>query len=150
MNTQLLNKLVASKASFAPLILRLPLGLILVAHGSQKLFSWFGGYGLEGTGQWMESVGFAPGYLMALMAGSAEFFGGIALLLGLLTRPAALVLAFTMLMAMTVHIGNGLFLAANGYEYALTLLAVTLFLAVQGAGRFALDNKIHALLSANK
>jgi len=116
-------------------------GLILAAHGAQKLFGWFGGYGLEGTGQWLASIGLEPGYLMALLAGSAEFFGGLALVLGLLTRPAAVVAAFTMLVAIfAVHIGNGLLMANNGYEYALTLFAATVALAIQGAGRFAVDN----------
>jgi putative oxidoreductase len=89
----------------------------------------------------LASIGLEPGYLMALMAGGAEFFGGLALALGLLTRPAAIVTAFAMLVAIfAVHIGNGLFMSNNGYEYALTLFVVTLALAVQGAGRFALDN----------
>jgi len=123
------------------LVLRVPVGLVLAAHGAQKLFGWFRGYGLEGTGQWLASIGLEPGYLMALLAGGAEFFGGLALVLGLLTRPAALVAAFTMLVAIfSVHIGNGLFMSNNGYEYALTLLVVTVALAMQGAGRFAVDN----------
>ncbi|MEQ6889084.1 DoxX family protein [Halomonas sp. CS7] len=141
MNTQFAKALFHSRGGVAAMVLRVPVGLTLAAHGAQKLFGWFGGYGLEGTGQWMASIGLEPGTLMALMAGSAEFFGGLALVLGLLTRPAALVSAFTMLVAIfTVHIGNGLFMANNGYEYALTLFAVTLALTVQGAGRFALDN----------
>jgi len=61
-----------TEQSFATLPLRLIAGLVFSAHGAQKLFAWFGGYGLEGTGQWMESIGLAPGYLMALMAGGAE------------------------------------------------------------------------------
>jgi len=137
-----MSKLFSSRAGMAALILRVPVGLVLAAHGSQKLFAWFGGYGLQGTGQWLESMGFAPGYMMALLAGSAEFFGGVALLLGLLTRPAALVAAFTMLMAMTVHIGNGLFVSNNGYEYALVLLAVTLALVFQGGGALSVDQQI--------
>ena len=84
MNTQLVKTLLGSNAGFAALVLRVPVGLILAAHGAQKLFGWFGGYGLEGTGQWMASIGLEPGYLMALLAGSAEFFGGLALALGLL------------------------------------------------------------------
>jgi len=115
MKNTLLTHLFVKNPSWAPLVLRVPLGIILLAHGAQKLFGWFGGYGLEGTGQWLASVGFEPGYWMALLAGSAEFFGGLALILGLLTRPAAVVIAFTMLMAMTVHIGNGLFVSNNGY-----------------------------------
>ena len=80
---------------------------------------------------------------MALLAGSAEFFGGLALVLGVLTRPAALVSAFTMLMAIfTAHINNGLFLSNGGYEYALALFAATLSLVFSGAGRLAVDNLI--------
>ncbi|WP_417766066.1 DoxX family protein [Spongiibacter tropicus] len=144
MNTSLIKTVLHSNAGFAALVLRVPIGLILAAHGAQKLFAWFGGYGLEGTGQWMASIGLEPGYLMALMAGSAEFFGGLALALGLLTRPAALLTAFTMLIAIfSVHIDNGLFMSNNGYEYALTLLVAAVALAIQGGGRFSVD----ALLS---
>jgi putative oxidoreductase len=146
----LLQKILNSKAGAAALILRVPVGLILAAHGAQKLFAWFGGYGLEGTGQWMASIGLEPGYWLALMAGSAEFFGGIALALGLLTRPAAVVTAFTMLIAIfSVHINNGLFMANNGYEYALTLLVATAALAVQGAGSFSVDSVIAKKLADN-
>ncbi|MBW3197788.1 DoxX family protein [Marinobacter nauticus] len=141
MNAQFTKALLQSNGGFAALVLRVPVGLILAAHGAQKLFGWFGGYGLEGTGQWLASIGLEPGYLMALLAGGAEFFGGLALVLGLLTRPAAVVAAFTMLVAIfAVHIGNGLFMANNGYEYALTLFTATVALAIQGAGRFAVDN----------
>ena len=141
MNAQFTKALLQSNGGFAALALRVPVGLILAAHGAQKLFGWFGGYGLEGTGQWLASIGLEPGYLMALLAGGAEFFGGLALVLGLLTRPAAVVAAFTMLVAIfAVHIGNGLFMANIGYEYALTLFAATVALAIQGAGRFSVDN----------
>ncbi|QYK00747.1 DoxX family protein [Shewanella psychrotolerans] len=143
MNRSLLNTLFETNAGLAGLILRAPIGLILAAHGAQKLFAWFGGYGLEGTGQWMASIGMTPGYLMALLAGSAEFFGGLALVLGLVTRPAAAVAAFTMLVAIfTVHISNGLFMSNNGYEYALTLLVALLAIVVQGAGSLSLDKLI--------
>lgn len=148
MNTSLTNKIFESNAGFAGLILRAPIGLILAAHGAQKLFAWFGGYGLDGTGQWMASIGLTPGYLMAVLAGSAEFFGGLALLLGLFTRPAAVVVAFAMLIAIfSVHIGNGLFLANNGYEYGLTLFVVMAAIAVQGGGRFSIDNLIFKKLN---
>lgn len=141
MTTTFAQTLLHSRAGMAALILRVPVGLILAAHGAQKLFGWFGGYGLEGTGQWLASIGLAPGTLMALLAGGAEFFGGLALVLGLLTRPAALVSAFTMLVAIfAVHIGNGLFMSNNGYEYALTLFTATAALTLQGGGRLALDN----------
>ncbi|WP_237132706.1 DoxX family protein [Pseudohongiella sp. O18] len=143
MNNALIQRTLNSNAGLAALVLRVPVGIILLAHGAQKLFGWFGGYGLEGTGQFMSSLGLEPGYLMALLAGSAEFFGGLALLLGLLTRPAAVVSAFTMAVAMfSAHIGNGLFMSNNGYEYALTLLAATLALAIQGAGTLSLDRAL--------
>lgn len=151
MNLQLLRTLLSSNAGFAALVLRVPVGVILAAHGSQKLFAWFGGYGLEGTGQWMASIGLEPGYLMALLAGSAEFFGGIALILGLLTRPAAAVSAFTMVVAiLSVHISHGLFMSNNGYEFALALLAATVALSIQGAGKFALDNWLSEKLATTK
>lgn len=151
MNTQFAKALFQSNGSFAALILRVPVGIILAAHGAQKLFGWFGGYGLEGTAQWLASIGLEPGYLMALLAGGAEFFGGLALALGLLTRPAAVVTAFAMLVAIfAVHIGNGLFMSNNGYEYALTLLVVTLALAIQGAGRFALDSVLLERLGSGR
>ncbi|KRW82283.1 DoxX family protein [Marinobacter sp. P4B1] len=136
----LVKKVAATNTSLSQLALRIPVGIIFVAHGAQKLFGSFGGYGLEGTGQWMASIGLEPGYLMALLAGSAEFFGGLALILGLLVRPAAAVLAFTMVIAIvTVHIGNGLFMSNDGYEFGLALLAASVALAISGAGRGSLD-----------
>lgn len=138
--TNLLQRVVATDIGFGPLVLRVPVGIIFVAHGAQKLFGAFGGYGLEGTGQWMASIGLNPGYLMALLAGGAEFFGGLALIVGLLTRPAAAVLAVTMLVAIfSVHIDKGLFMSNNGYEYALALLAASVSLLFSGAGRLSLD-----------
>ncbi|EAR07341.1 DoxX family protein [Reinekea blandensis] len=143
MNKSVINTLLASNAGFGALVLRLPLGIVLAAHGAQKLFGWFGGFGLQGTGQWMASIGLEPGYLMALLAGSAEFFGGLALVIGFLTRPAALLSAITMVVAIfSVHFQNGLFLTNNGYEYALILLAGTLALTVQGAGHYSIDNAL--------
>ena len=143
MQSSLLNTALTSKAGVAALILRVPVGLILMAHGAQKLFGWFGGNGLAGTAGWMSSMGMEPGYLMAILAGGAEFFGGIALVLGLLTRPAALVAAFTMLVAIfSVHISNGLFAADGGYEYALTLMVALLALAVQGGGAISMDKAL--------
>lgn len=139
----LINKIIATKDSFAPLALRVPVGIIFAAHGSQKLFGWFGGYGLEGTGKWMASIGLEPGVLMAALAGSAEFFGGLLILLGLATRPAALVAAFTMVVAiLSVHIHNGLFMSNNGYEFGLALLAATLSLVISGGGRVSVDQVI--------
>lgn len=135
-----LSRLMSTDTSLASLVLRVPTGIIFMAHGSQKLFGAFGGYGLEGTGQWMASMGIEPGYLMALLSGSGEFFGGLAILIGLLTRPAAAVLVFTMLIAiLTVHIGNGLFMSNNGFEYALALLTIAASLMITGGGKLSLD-----------
>ncbi|MDX1757957.1 MAG: DoxX family protein [Marinobacter sp.] len=140
MNTQLIQRVFATNSSWAALALRIPVGIIFVAHGAQKLFGWFGGYGLEGTGQWMDSIGLSPGYLMALMAGGAEFLGGLALIIGLLVRPASAVLAFAMLIAIfSVHFSNGLFMSNNGYEFGLALLAVSVSLIFSGGGRASVD-----------
>jgi len=139
MNTTI-NRVLDTESALGPLVLRIPVGIIFAAHGAQKLFAWFGGYGLEGTGQFFASIGLNPGYLMALLAGGAEFFGGLALIAGLLVRPAAAVLAVTMLVAIfAVHIGNGLFMSNNGYEYALALFAASVSLLYSGAGRASLD-----------
>ena len=139
----LIKRITHSTAGVSTLALRVPVGIIFMAHGAQKLFGWFGGYGLEGTGQWMASIGMEPGVLMAFMAGSAEFFGGLFILLGLLTRPAAVALAFTMVVAIaSVHLSNGLFMSNNGYEYALALLAASVSLALSGSGKAALDNAL--------
>ena len=143
----LINKTLVSDAGLEAVILRVPIGLILAAHGSQKLFAWFGGYGLDGTGQWMASVGLTPGFVMALLAGSAEFFGGISLILGLLTRPAAMINAITMLVALFwVHWGNGFFLDTLGIEYALALLSATTALVFIGGGQYSLDALIETKL----
>ena len=142
-NNATLNALFSTRAGAGLSVIRCLVGIYFIAHGAQKLFGMFGGYGLEGTGQWMESIGLAPGYLMALLSGSAEFFGGLALVIGLLARPAALVLAVTLVVAiLSVHIGNGLFMSNNGYEFGLALLAGTVAVLIEGAGRFSLDRLI--------
>lgn len=134
------QRLLATDAGWGNLALRVPAGIIFAAHGAQKLFGWFGGYGLEGTGQWLDSIGLTPGYWMALLAGAAEFFGGLALIAGLLVRPAAAALAVAMLVAIfSVHVDKGLFVAQNGYEFALALLAISVALVFSGAGRGSLD-----------
>jgi putative oxidoreductase len=138
--SRFVRRLLSTHAGLAPLAVRVPVGIIFAAHGAQKLFGWFGGYGLAGTGQFMESIGLSPGTLMAALAGGAEFFGGLALLVGLAVRPASVVLAFTMLIAIfSAHFAKGLFLANGGYEYALALLAVTVGLVISGAGRVSVD-----------
>ena len=133
----------STRAGYGLTVLRIFVGIIFAAHGSQKLFGWFGGGGLAGTAQWMESIGLAPGTLMALLSGGTEFFGGLALIIGLLARPAALGLSFTLLVAIfSVHIHNGLFMANNGYEFALALLGGTLAVLIEGAGKLSFDRAI--------
>ncbi len=143
MTNTTIQRLLATDRSLGLLALRVPVGIIFLAHGAQKLFGWFGGYGLEGTGGFFASLGIEPGFLMALLAGSAEFFGGLALIAGLLVRPAAAALAFTMLVAIfAVHFEGGLFLANNGYEFALALLAASVALLFNGGGRLSLDGRL--------
>jgi putative oxidoreductase len=126
--------------SIGLLIIRLVIGLSFMAHGAQKLFGWFGGYGLKGTGGWMESLGLKPGVMMALMAGLAELIGGLLFTLGLLTPLAAIMIAATMVMAIVkVHAPNGYWATQNGYENNLTLIAVVIGLALIGPGKYALD-----------
>ena len=138
-----LQKILNTDNSLAALILRVGLGLALMPHGAQKLFGWFGGGGLAGTAQWMESIGLAPGMLMAVLAGGTEFLGGLALIIGLLARPAALGLSFTLLVAIfSVHISNGLFMANNGYEFALALLGGTGAVLIEGAGKLSIDRAL--------
>lgn len=137
------HTVLGTHAGYGLTVLRVLVGIIFAAHGSQKLFGWFGGGGLAGTAQWMESIGLAPGTLMALLSGGTEFFGGLALIIGLLARPAVLGLTFTLLVAIfTVHISNGLFMANNGYEFALALLGGTLAVLIEGAGKLSLDQAI--------
>ena len=144
----LLNQVTRTHAGIDTLAVRLAAGTIFAAHGAQKLFGWFGGHGLEGTAGWMASIGIEPSMLMATLAGSAEFFGGLLLIIGLLVRPAALVLAVTMLVAIfSVHFEHGLFMSNNGYEYALALLAISASLFIRGAGSLSLDQILQQRLS---
>lgn len=122
------------------LIIRLVIGLLFVGHGAQKLFGWFGGYGLKGTGGWLDSIGIKPGVTMALIAGLSELLGGILFTLGLLTPLAGIVIAATMVVAIAkVHGPNGLWATQNGYEYNLILIVVAIGIALIGPGQYALD-----------
>src|SRR5262245_33382318 len=122
------------------LILRLAVGLALAAHGSQKLFGWFGGYGIAGTGGFLESIGFRPGKAMAVISGLGETLGGLGLALGVLTPLSAALVVATMLVAIySVHIRNGFFITKPGYEYNLVLIAAALALAFAGPGRISFD-----------
>lgn len=123
------------------LIIRLGLGLILFAHGGQKLFGWFGGYGLDGTGGFFESIGHRPGRQMAMLAGLSEAVGGVLLVLGLFTPLAAAMLVGTMIVAsISVHAPQGLWATNGGYELPLTNAVVATGLAFTGAGAWSLDH----------
>ncbi len=121
-------------------MLRLVVGLTLAAHGAQKLFGWFGGYGLNGTGGFLEQLGFFPGRRNALFAGLAELGGGLLLALGLATPLAAVLIVSVMLVAIvSVHLKNGFFNHMQGYEYLLILAVVALSIVLTGPGPISLD-----------
>ncbi|SFE53693.1 putative oxidoreductase [Paenibacillus algorifonticola] len=122
------------------LIIRVVLGLLMVGHGAQKLFGWFGGYGLKGTGGWLDSIGVKPGVLMALAAGLSEAVGGLLFAAGLWTWLGAVLLIIPMIIAIAkVHGANGLWSTQNGYEYNLVLIAVFVGVALTGAGELSID-----------
>ncbi|WP_337662690.1 DoxX family protein, partial [Streptomyces sp. McG8] len=128
------------------LLLRLGTGGVLAAHGTQKLFGWFGGGGIEGTGQFMESIGYAPGKVSATAAGVAETGGGLLLALGLATPAAGAAAAGAMAGASAVHAPNGFFNQEGGFEYAASLGLTAAGLAVAGPGRLSLDHLLgHAV-----
>ena len=135
----MLDKWLNSYKNWANFILRSFVGVIFMAHGAQKLFGAFGGPGLEGAARYFEQLGFVPGHAWAFAVAVVEFIGGAALLIGLLTRYAALLLAGIMAVAMiAVHMPNGFFLP-NGIEFAFALFAANLALLVGGPGELALD-----------
>jgi putative oxidoreductase len=122
------------------LVLRLAIGLTMAAHGSQKLFGWFGGHGLTGTGGYLESLGFRPGRVQAALAGIAEFVGGLLIALGLLTPlGSAMVIAVMVVAIGTVHLPKGFFVSDGGFEYNLMIAASSAALAFTGPGGYSLD-----------
>jgi putative oxidoreductase len=123
------------------LILRLVVGLLLAGHGAQKLFGWFGGHGLEGTGGFFHSLGYKPGKHWAFVAGLSEFGGGLSLAVGLLTPLAAAVIIGTMFNAvMSVHVKNGPWASNGGWEYNLVIATSAAAIAFTGPGAASLDN----------
>ena len=144
----MIRKLLATDDSTATAILRVVLGVIFFAHGAQKMLGWFGGYGFSGT------MGFFTGTMhipapLAFLAIAAEFFGGLGLILGFLTRIAAFGIAVNMLVAIaTVHGAFGFFMnwsgtqKGEGFEYHLLVLAMTAFLMIRGAGAFSADRAL--------
>jgi putative oxidoreductase len=121
------------------LLIRLFVGITFMGHGAQKLFGWFGGYGLKGTGGWMESIGLKPGVFMAFMAGAAEILGGFFFAAGVLTWVGAVFIVGSMLIAIfKVHGKNGYWVTQNGYEYNLMLIVVAIGVALIGPGAYTL------------
>lgn len=127
---------------YAEPMVRAAAGLFLMPHGMQKLFSWFGGYGLEATGQFFATKLGLPASL-ALVAGLIEVFGGLALAFGLFTRvAAALVFGMMAVAVVQVHLAAGFFWTDGGYEYPLMWAIVALAFVVRGGGRCSIDSLI--------
>jgi putative oxidoreductase len=143
-----MRKLLQTPNDYTLTILRLVLGIVFFAHGAQKMLGWFGGYGFSGTMRFFTQMAHIPAPL-AFLAICAEFFGGLGLLVGFLTRIAAFGITCNMLVAiLTVHLPNGLFMnwtgqqKGEGFEYHLLVLAITAVLMIRGAGALSVD---HAL-----
>ena len=123
------------------LVVRAVLGLGMAAHGAQKLFGWWGGYGLQGTGGWLESQGFRPGRLFALAAGLSEAAGGLLTAAGLLGPIGPALLVSVMIVAIGVaHWGRGFFAQNNGFELPLLYIGAAVGLALTGPGTLSLDH----------
>lgn len=123
----------------ALLLVRL-IGIGFAAHGAQKLFGWFGGYGLAGTAGFFESIGLRPGRFFALAAGVGEVVGGLLMALGLFGPIGPMfIIAVMTTAALTVHLPNGFFGTNNGYELPLTYALIALAIAVGGPGAYSLD-----------
>lgn len=125
------------------LLLRIVVAMFLIGHGTQKLAGWFGGYGLAGTGGFMESLGYRPGRLMAFLAGAGETFGGVLLLMGMLTPIGSIAVAATMLNAVVAaHWGKGAWATNGGWELPVTFGTVAIALAFTGPGEFSVDRTL--------
>ena len=123
-------------------MLRVFVGALFMPHGAQKLFGMFGGGGISGTAQFFDSIGYSPGAFWAVFLGTLELFGGIALVLGLFTRPVALLFFIFMAVGVSFHMANGFFWTSGGYEYPLLWAVASLYFAIRGGGRYSLDARI--------
>ena len=122
------------------LVIRVVFGLIFAAHGAQKLFGWFGGYGIAGTSGWLESTGYRPARVFATVLGLTEFSAGFLLALGLLGPVGpALIIAVMIVAMVTVHWKNAFFVGTNGIEHPLMFAVAAIGLALTGPGRYSLD-----------
>jgi putative oxidoreductase len=149
----MVRKLIATDNDSATTILRLVLGAVFFAHGAQKMLGWFGGYGFTGTMGFFTGVMHIPAPF-AFLAIAAEFFGGLGLIFGLLTRVAAFGIFSNMVVAVaTVHHQFGLFMnwtgaqKGEGYEFHLLALAITAFLMIRGAGAASVDRLLSSSLA---
>lgn len=125
------------------LLARVVVGLLMAAHGSQKLFGWFGGYGIAGTGGYFESLGFRPGRFFAAAAGTTEFIGGLLVVLGLLGPLGPAMIIATMVVAIaTVHWAHGVFASNNGVEVPLLYAVAAAALALTGYGAYSIDGAL--------
>jgi len=156
MNKIWLQYLFGTSNSFAPLLARLTLGLVMFPHGMQKTFGWFGGYGFTGTMNFFTQSMHIPAP-MAFLAIAAEFAGSIGLIVGCLSRVAAFGLATTMVVAiLTVNEANGFFMnwygtqKGEGYEYHLLAIGLALIVMVHGAGKWSLDQLAASRLPGGK
>jgi putative oxidoreductase len=122
------------------LLARLVLGLLMAAHGSQKLFGWFGGPGLVKAAGFFEGLGFRPGRLFATTAALTEFVSGLLLAIGLFEPIAAALMVSVMIVAASVHWSNGLLVTSNGIEVPLLYGALGVSLALTGPGDYSLDS----------
>src|SRR5689334_5869231 len=119
---------------------RLVFGLLMAAHGAQKLFGWFGGYGLNAVSGYFESLGFRPGRFFAVAAGAAELGGGLLTAAGFLGPIGpALIVVVMIVAAATVHRGHGVFAATNGFEVPLLYGTFAAAIALAGPGAYSLD-----------
>ncbi len=121
------------------LVARLVVGTLMATHGTQKLFGWFGGYGLTGTGGFFESVGFRPGRALAFAAGFSETAGGLLVALGLFGPIGPAAVLSVMIVASSLHWGNGLLASKNGVELPLLYGAFAVAFALTGFGAYSLD-----------
>ena len=130
-----------STVSFGLLVLRVVVGLIMAAHGAQKLLGWFGGYGLRGTGQFFVQLGFQPGPAFAAAASISEIISGLLVTFGFLGPIGpALMISVMIVAAMTVHWEHGLFASNNGIELPLLYGAAAFALALTGFGQYSFDS----------
>ena len=131
----MLNKAAKRLAIWSPLFIRFALGIVIAAHGAQKLFGAFDGPGISGFAGYLAKLGVPVPVLFSPIVALVEFFGGIAILLGFLTRPAALLIAIDMLVAiLMVHAPKGFFVSKGGLEFAFVNLCMALFLLFNGPG----------------